>query len=39
MARFQYVTQIEIDPGAVRLLPQECKAAGDRKSTRLNSSH
>ncbi len=28
MARFQYVTQIEIDPGAVRLLPQECKAAG-----------
>jgi len=31
MARFQYVTQIEIDPGAVRLLPQECKAAGIRK--------
>jgi 4-hydroxybutyrate dehydrogenase len=31
MARFQYVTQIEIDPGAVRLLPQECKAAGMRK--------
>src|ERR1700743_3378211 len=28
MARFQYVTQIEIDPGAVRLLPQECQAAG-----------
>jgi len=28
MARFQYVTQIEIDPGAVRLLPQECAAAG-----------
>src|SRR5215475_13869901 len=25
MARFQYVTQIEIDPGAVRLLPQECR--------------
>ena len=31
MARFQYVTQIEIDPGAVRLLPQECKAAGMTK--------
>ncbi|MEP6502263.1 MAG: iron-containing alcohol dehydrogenase [Betaproteobacteria bacterium] len=31
MARFQYVTQIEIDPGAVRLLPQECAAAGMRK--------
>src|SRR4051812_29102818 len=31
MARFQYVTQIEIDAGAVRLLPQECKAAGIRK--------
>ena len=31
MARFQYVTQIEIDPGAVRLLPLECKAAGIRK--------
>ena len=28
MARFQYVTQIEIDPGAVRLLPQECANAG-----------
>jgi hypothetical protein len=28
MARFQYVTQIEIDAGAVRLLPQECAAAG-----------
>jgi 4-hydroxybutyrate dehydrogenase len=31
MARFQYVTQIEIDDGAVRLLPQECAAAGIRK--------
>ena len=31
MARFQYVTQIEIDPGVVRLLPQECRAAGIRK--------
>ncbi len=31
MARFQYVTQIEIDPGAVRLLPQECANAGMRK--------
>ena len=31
MARFQYVTQIEIDPGAVRLLPQECRAAGISK--------
>jgi 4-hydroxybutyrate dehydrogenase len=31
MARFQYVTQIEIDPGAVRLLPQECQAAGIAK--------
>jgi len=31
MARFQYVTQIEIEPGAVRLLPQECKAVGIRK--------
>ena len=28
MARFQYVTQIEIDAGAVRLLPQECANAG-----------
>ena len=28
MARFQYVTQIEIDAGAVRLLPRECVAAG-----------
>src|SRR5258705_477963 len=31
MARFQYVTQIEIDPGAVRLLPQECALAGMKK--------
>ena len=31
MARFQYVTQIEIDPGAVRLLPQECRSASIRK--------
>jgi alcohol dehydrogenase class IV len=31
MARFLYVTQIEIDPGAVRLLPQECAAAGIKK--------
>jgi len=28
MARFQYVTQIEIDAGAVRLLARECTAAG-----------
>jgi alcohol dehydrogenase class IV len=28
MARFQYVTQIEIDAGAVRLLPQECARIG-----------
>jgi len=28
MARFQYVTQIEIDAGAVRLLPQECERIG-----------
>ncbi|HEX4510664.1 MAG TPA: iron-containing alcohol dehydrogenase [Burkholderiaceae bacterium] len=28
MARFQYVTQIEIDPGVVRLLPQECRRLG-----------
>jgi alcohol dehydrogenase class IV len=28
MARFQYVTQIEIDPGAVRLLRAECERIG-----------
>jgi alcohol dehydrogenase class IV len=28
MSRFQYVTQIEIDAGAVRLLPQECERIG-----------
>jgi alcohol dehydrogenase class IV len=28
MARFQYVTQIEIDAGAVRLLPHECARIG-----------
>jgi alcohol dehydrogenase class IV len=28
MARFQYVTQIEIDAGAVHLLPQECARIG-----------
>jgi alcohol dehydrogenase class IV len=31
MARFQYVTQIEIDAGAVRLLPQECERIGIRR--------
>ena len=28
MARIQYLTQIEIDAGVVRLLPQECARAG-----------
>src|SRR5689334_11710321 len=28
MARIQYLTQIEIDFGAVRLLPEECARAG-----------
>ncbi|MGM9488133.1 iron-containing alcohol dehydrogenase [Ideonella sp. YS5] len=31
MARIQYLTQIEIDFGAVRLLPQECERAGIRR--------
>jgi len=31
MARFQYLTQIEIDAGAVRLLAQECRRAGMQK--------
>ena len=31
MARFLYVTQIEIDPGAVRLLPAECERTGMRR--------
>ena len=30
MARIQYLTQIEIDFGAVRLLPEECARAGIR---------
>jgi 4-hydroxybutyrate dehydrogenase len=28
MARFLYVTQVDIDPGVVRLLPAECDRAG-----------
>jgi alcohol dehydrogenase class IV len=31
MARILYVTQIEIDPGAVRLLPAECERIGIRR--------
>jgi 4-hydroxybutyrate dehydrogenase len=31
MARIQYLTQIEIDFGAVRLLPQECERVGIRR--------
>ena len=33
MARFQYVTHIEIDPGVVRLLPQERASADDDEQT------
>jgi 4-hydroxybutyrate dehydrogenase len=31
MARILYLTQIEIDPGAVRLLPAECERVGIRR--------
>ncbi len=31
MARIQYLTQIEIDPGAVRCLPEECQRVGMKK--------
>ena len=31
MARIQYLTQIEIDFGAVRLLPQECERVGIKR--------
>ncbi len=31
MARIQYITQIDIDPGAVRLLPEECQRTGMRR--------
>ena len=31
MARIQYLTQIEIDHGAVRCLPAECERIGMRK--------
>ena len=31
MARIQYITQIDIDAGAVRLLPEECQRTGMRK--------
>jgi 4-hydroxybutyrate dehydrogenase len=31
MARILYLTQIEIDPGAVRLLPEECERVGMRR--------
>ena len=31
MARIQYLTQIEIDPGAVRCLPEECQRIGMKK--------
>jgi len=31
MARILYLTQIEIDPGAVRCLPEECQRVGIRK--------
>ena len=31
MARIQYLTQIEIDPGAVRCLPEECERIGMKK--------
>ena len=31
MARILYLTQIEIDPGAVRCLPEECQRAGIHK--------
>ena len=31
MARILYLTQIEIDPGAVRCLPEECQRVGIHK--------
>ncbi len=31
MARILYLTQIDIDFGAVRLLPEECQRTGMRK--------
>ena len=31
MARIVYLTQIEIDHGAVRILPEECRRAGMKK--------
>jgi len=31
MARVLYLTQIDIDPGVIRLLPEECARAGMRK--------
>jgi hypothetical protein len=31
MARIQYLTQIDIDPGVVRLLPGECERVGIRR--------
>jgi 4-hydroxybutyrate dehydrogenase len=31
MARILYLTQIDIDPGAVRLLPEECRRIGMRR--------
>jgi alcohol dehydrogenase class IV len=31
MARIQYLTQIDIDPGVVRLLPAECERTGMRR--------
>jgi alcohol dehydrogenase class IV len=32
MARIQYLTQIDIDPGTVRLLPAECERIGIRRA-------
>jgi 4-hydroxybutyrate dehydrogenase len=31
MARIQYITQIDLDPGVVRLLPAECQRIGMRR--------
>jgi 4-hydroxybutyrate dehydrogenase len=31
MARIQYITQIDIDPGVVALLPTECRRVGMRR--------
>ena len=31
MARILYLTQIDIDPGVVRLLPEECARTGMRR--------